>query len=72
MNAGPLGRCEILSDLGVRRLTILSVEGVGKPAFGEVYTGIGREGGRLFTIMVPNDKMKKTLDFRAPKQYIFL
>jgi len=38
------GGVGIVSDLGVRHLTFSSKERVGKPVFGEVYAGIGREG----------------------------
>jgi len=38
------GDVGIVSGLGVRHLTFSSEEGVGKPVFGEVYAGIGKEG----------------------------
>ena len=38
------GDVVIVPDLGVRHLTFSSEERVGKPVFGAVYAGIGREG----------------------------
>ena len=37
------GDVQVAPSLGVRHLTFSSDQGVGKPVFGEVYAGTGRE-----------------------------
>ena len=39
------GDVGIVPNLGVRHLTFSNTEGVGKPVFGQVYAGMGREKG---------------------------